>query len=81
MTEAMALLYLIPGLITAAVTFALGRRWRDFRQPATHPVVLSVIAGMLWPLVLVGVVQFASIALVTRIARSHHRAAGYSLAG
>lgn len=68
-TEVVALFYLVGAVITAVVTFALSYRWRDARQPAARTVPFSVLAGVLWPLAVVGAVQLGAVALLMAAAR------------
>jgi hypothetical protein len=77
----MMLLYLVGALITAGATFALAKHWRDVRQPAAHLAALSVVAGALWPVVVVGALQVGLIAALVSVLR-HHRGltADYALA-
>lgn len=81
MTEAAVLLYLVGALLTAVVTFALARHWRDIARPGAHTLLLSVVAGALWPLVMVGALQLGAIALVVAMIRGRHdTVADYALA-
>jgi hypothetical protein len=52
-----------------AVTFAAyaaGRRLGDGRSPADHPLLVSLAAGVVWPLLVVGVVELSSIMVFTK---------------
>jgi hypothetical protein len=52
-----------------AVTFAAyaaGRRLGDRRSPADHPLLVSLAAGVVWPLLVVGVVELSSIMVFTK---------------
>jgi ABC-type Mn2+/Zn2+ transport system permease subunit len=74
-------LYLVGAAMTAVVTFALARHWRDMTRPAAHTMLLSVVAGALWPLVVVGALQLGAIALVVAMIRGHRdTASDYALA-
>jgi hypothetical protein len=52
--------------VTAAV-YAAGRRLTDRELPATHPLMVSVAAGALWPLLVVGLVELSSIIVLTKV--------------
>lgn len=67
----MGLLFLVGTVFTAGAVFALATRWRDARQPAVHRVLLSVVAGLLWPLVIAGGLQLGVIALLVKLIRNH----------
>lgn len=75
MIEAAVLLYLVGAGITAVVTFALARHWRDIAGPGAHTRLLSAIAGALWPLVVVGALQLGAIALVVAMIRGRRDSA------
>ncbi|AQA05804.1 hypothetical protein BVC93_29420 [Mycobacterium sp. MS1601] len=77
----MGVLYLVGALITTGGIFALAARWGDSRQPAAHPVYISVAAGLLWPVVVVGAAQMAVVGLLTRSTRQRQESAeDYALA-
>jgi len=69
-TQTLSMMYLVGALITAGLTFAFAARWRDSRQPASHPAFISIAAGVLWPVVLIGAAQMGVIALLTRTMRA-----------
>jgi hypothetical protein len=51
------------------VTFAMyaaGRRLGDRQSPAHHPLVVSLVAGVVWPLLVVGLVELGSIMVLTK---------------
>jgi hypothetical protein len=57
-------IYLAASAVTTAVTFVASRRLGDRSQPPriTDTIFVSVLAGALWPLLLVGVVELSSVA-------------------
>jgi hypothetical protein len=48
------------------VVYVAGSRLSDRRAPAAHPLTLSVIAGAVWPMLIVGALEFAAVALYSR---------------
>jgi Na+-transporting NADH:ubiquinone oxidoreductase subunit NqrE len=52
--------------VTVAV-YAAGRRMTDRKKPATHPLMVSVAAGALWPFLVVGLVELSSIIVLTKV--------------
>jgi len=52
--------------VTVAV-YAAGRRLTDREAPATHPLMVSVAAGAVWPLLVVGLVELSSIIVFTKV--------------
>ena len=51
-------------VISAA--YAAGRRLGDRQSPADHPLLVSLAAGVIWPLLVVGLVELSSIMVLTR---------------
>lgn len=70
MTEALLLAYLVAALITASAAYLLSRRLRHDRRPASHPASVSIVAGLLWPLLLLGVLELGSLALLKSVVSS-----------
>jgi hypothetical protein len=59
--------YLIASMAFAALFFVLAARFRTAGvQPPEHPGLVSVIGGVAWPLVLVGLLELGAIALVRK---------------
>ncbi len=71
--------YLIASLVFAAVFFMLAARFRTADiHPPEHPVAISLIGGLAWPLVLVGLLQLGAIALVkNRLSAGQRPVAAY----
>jgi hypothetical protein len=67
--EALLLGYVAVGLATALITFVMSKRLVDRRRPAPHPAAGSLMAGALWPLLLVGALELGSVALLVAWAR------------
>jgi hypothetical protein len=63
------LVYLASAIITAVVVFVASKWVGDELRPATHRVSLSVGAGALWPLLLLGIFQLSSFVLYTKVAQ------------
>ncbi|MBB5165030.1 hypothetical protein [Mycobacterium sp. AZCC_0083] len=58
--------------MTTAMTFVASRRLGDRFQPALvmDAVFASVLAGALWPLLLLGVVELSSVAAYTTLVKA-----------
>jgi hypothetical protein len=65
--QMMLSIYLGGGLLVALGVYAAGRRLGDRRSPARHPMVVSAIAGAVWPLLIVGLVELSSLVVFTRV--------------
>ena len=64
-------LYLWGWIVTTAVTFLAARRFADERYaPRVESLAgVSVIAGAVWPVLVVGVVELSSLVTVSKL---HH---------
>jgi hypothetical protein len=60
------LVYLGGWIVTAICAYAVGRRLGDERRPSPHPILLSVVAGAVWPFLLLGAVELSSVALFAK---------------
>jgi len=69
--------YAIVSLVWCVATFLVMQWFRAKTVSAPdHPIVISAIAGLLWPLMLLGLVQLAAIigvAVFVRRRRRHER--------
>lgn len=61
MVQAAVIAYLIGWVVSTAVVFLASRRLNDPHNPAPHLLILSAVAGALWPLLLLGAVEFSSL--------------------
>jgi hypothetical protein len=53
-------------LVTLGV-YGASRRWNDRDAPARHPAWVSLLAGALWPLLVVGLVELSSVIVYTKV--------------
>jgi len=64
----MLIVIYLGGLLT--ITFAahaVGRRLTDSEAPPDRPLLVSLAAGAVWPLLVVGLVELSSIIVFTRV--------------
>jgi hypothetical protein len=54
-------LYVASAIVTTVIVLIATRRLMDERRPATHRLSLAVAAGLVWPLLLLGLVEFGSV--------------------
>jgi hypothetical protein len=61
--------YLIGWLPVSFAAYRLGKRLAERVAPADQPVmaVVSLAAGALWPLLLIGLVELSSIMVLTKV--------------
>ena len=62
----MVLIYLSGWLIGTIAAYTAARHLHDRCKPSLHPLRVSVVAGALWPLLLVGLVELSSVVMVTK---------------
>jgi hypothetical protein len=60
-------IYLAGWVLTTLGLYAAGRRWNDRLSPAPHPFRVSLFAGAVWPLLVVGLVELSSIVVYTKV--------------
>ena len=58
--------YLSGCLAVTFAAYAAGRRLGDRQSPADHPLLVSLAAGVVWPLLVVGVVELSLIMVFTK---------------
>jgi hypothetical protein len=62
----MVLIYLSGWLVGTLVAYTAARHLNDRCEPSPHPLYVSVVAGALWPLLLVGLVELSSLVVLTK---------------
>lgn len=51
--------------VVAVATYQVGRRLSSDEQPPDHPLLTSILAGVLWPVVVAGLVEAFTITLMS----------------
>jgi hypothetical protein len=69
----MVFTYLSGGLLVTIGAYTAARHLNDRHQPSPHLLCVSVVAGALWPLLFIGLVEFGSVGWLTK-ARSNEDA-------
>jgi hypothetical protein len=59
--------YLGGWLSVTIAAYTAGRRLTDRESPAAHPLMVSVVAGAVWPLLVVGLVELSSVMVLTKV--------------
>jgi hypothetical protein len=69
MADMLIVIYLAAWLPVSFATYAAGWHLTDRLTPAKQPmmVMLSVAAGALWPLLVVGLVEMSSVMVLTKV--------------
>ena len=66
--EWIGLVYGATALVTTVLVFFASKRFSDRSRPLSVRFGLSVAAGIVWPLVIVGLIQFGSFVAYTKVA-------------
>jgi hypothetical protein len=64
-------IYAVIALVSAVGVYVVSRRLGDDGRPPAHRLILSLLAGAVWPLLLVGLVEFGFFAAYARLRKSH----------
>ncbi len=67
------LAYVASAFVTTVIVFVASEWVGDERRPATHRVSLSIAAGLVWPLLMLGVFELGSFMLYTKAHRRDDR--------
>ena len=69
MVSTLIAIYLIGWLPVSVAAYAAGKRLADRRASADRPLmmVVSLAAGAIWPLLVVGLVELSSVMVLTRV--------------
>jgi hypothetical protein len=59
--------YVAAWLVTTMVFLVEGRRLRGGQTPPAHPFVVGMLAGAIWPVLLLGVVEYGVLAAVGKV--------------
>ena len=71
-------IYLIGWLPVSGAAYAAGKRLADRRTSADSPLmmVVSLAAGAIWPLLVVGLVELSSVMVLTKVPSKPKRSIG-----
>jgi len=58
--------YLTAWAVTTAITFLISRRFGDGTRLDRDVFAVSLLAGAVWPFVLIGVIELSSVAIYSR---------------
>ncbi len=67
MAFVIVLAYVIGWALTSVVLTVSSRWLKSRRRPPPHPLVVSFLAGALWPLLLLGVVEYGAAAAASKV--------------
>lgn len=78
MISTLIAVYLIGWLPVSFAVYAAGKRLADRQRAADDPlmVIVSLVAGAVWPLLVVGLVELSSIVMLTRRPSQTRHSAG-----
>lgn len=58
--------YLVGLIVTTLCAYIAAKRFEDRYSPARGVALISVVAGLLWPLVLLGLIELSSVMMLTK---------------
>jgi hypothetical protein len=67
MVTMLIVIYLGGWLAVTCAALAAGKRLTDRESPPDHPLMVSLAAGAIWPMLVVGLVELSSIIVLTRV--------------
>jgi Na+-transporting NADH:ubiquinone oxidoreductase subunit NqrE len=67
MVSMLLVIHLGGWLAVACAAYAASRHLADRESPPGHPLVVSLVAGAVWPLLVVGLVELSSIMVLTKV--------------
>lgn len=67
MFDILAMSYLGGWIVATLVVYAVARRLADRQSPSPHPLVVSVVAGALWPLLVIGLAELSSVMVYAKV--------------
>ena len=70
MVDTLVVIYLGGCMLTTLGVYAASRRWNDRRSPAPNPLGVSLFAGAVWPLLLLGLVELGSVIVYAKVQSS-----------
>jgi hypothetical protein len=60
-------IYAAIALVSVVIAYVLSKRIGDARRPPTRRLFFSVLAATVWPLLLIGLVEFAFFAVFAKV--------------
>jgi hypothetical protein len=67
MLSDLIVIYLGGWVVVTTGLFTLTSHFTDFRSPAPHPLGISILAGAVWPLLVLGVAEVSSVVAWTKV--------------
>jgi hypothetical protein len=67
MLETLVVIYLGGWMAATLAVYEAGRRFSDRRSPPPHPLGVSIVAGSVWPLLVLGLVELSSVVMYTKV--------------
>jgi hypothetical protein len=61
------IIYFAGWAVTGFAAYAAGRSLSHRSSPAVNPLVVSVAAGAVWPLLVIGLVELSSVMVLTKV--------------
>ncbi|MBJ7341924.1 hypothetical protein [Mycolicibacterium sp.] len=69
MTDVLLYTYLGGWILTSILVAAFAPSLQDEHSPAPHPRVMSIVAGAVWPILVVALAQVGAVAVTAEVIR------------
>jgi hypothetical protein len=63
----LTVVYVASAIVTTGIVLDASRPLVDEHRPATHRLSLAAVAGVLWPVMLIGLVEFSSVMVCSKV--------------
>jgi hypothetical protein len=72
----LTVVYAASAIVTTGIVLVASRPLVDEHRPPTHRLSLAAVAGLLWPVMLLGLVEFSSVMVYAKVVAPDEREAG-----
>jgi hypothetical protein len=67
MVGTLLVIYFVGWVVVTFAAYAAGKRLNERQSAAVHPKIVSLAAGAVWPLLVVGLVELSSVMMLTKV--------------
>jgi hypothetical protein len=75
----LTIVYVASAIVTTGVALVASRPLVDEHSPATHRLSLAAVAGLLWPVMLLGAAEFSSVVVYSKVVAPDERDASIAV--
>ena len=77
----MTVVYVASAIVTTVILLEATRPLMEADRPATHRLSLAMAAGLAWPVMLLGLVEFSGVIALSKAYAPDHGEAGIAIMG